>query len=296
MANKERFAVAASSLGSYFGCGFNDPLKQLMIDMGEIEDEPDDEALARMELGNLLEDASLNVIEYKLKIKIGHRNVDVENALDGKLRIKLDGETVLDGEETVVENKVSNSNSGVFTSNKGYEFQCQAYMMHRGWNQALLCGLYHGKPIWKVIRRNDEMIEDIKIMVEMVYGILNGILPKEEFPWELVHKYSSKIIVEQYDTFDPIEDGAYLERLPELNEQIKSLEDEKSSIVDYLKNKYQAVAYEDASHSLSISQYERAGGLDTLNLEMDHPEIDLTKYQKAGSVVTTVRAKRKKVA
>ena len=296
MANKERFAVAASSLGSYFGCGFNDPIKQLMIDMGEIEDEPDEDSLSRMELGNLLEDASLNVLEYKLNIKITHRNVDVENALDGKLRIKLDGETILDGVETVVENKVSNSKSGVFTKNKGYEFQCQAYMMHRGWDQALLGGLYHGKPIWKVVRRNEDMIEDIKTMVDAVYAILNGLEDKESFPWDLVHKYSNKIVVEHYDVFDPIEDGAYLERLPELNEQIKALEDEKGAIVDYLKDKYQAVAYDDAQYSLSISSYQRAGGLDTINLEMDHPELDLTKYQKEGAVVTTVRAKRKKVA
>jgi len=294
MANKERFAVAASSLGSYFGCGFNDPIKQLMIDMGEIEDEPDEEALARMELGNILEDASLNVLEYRLKIKITNRNVGVEDALDGKLRIKLDGETVLDGEDTVVENKISNSSSGVFTNNKGYEFQCQAYLLHRGWNQALLGGLFHGKPIWKVIRRNEDMIQDITTMVEAVYGILNGILSKEDFPWDLVQKYSNKIIVEQYDIFDPIEDSEYLERLTQLTSELKVLDDEKDTIVDYFKNKYKALAYTDDKYSLSVSSYQRAGSLDTLALEMEHPEIDLTKYQKAGSIVTTVRAKQKK--
>lgn len=291
---KERFAVAASSLGSYFGVGFNDPLKQLLIDTGKIEEEFDDESQERMDLGNMLEDASLNVLEYKLGVKITHRNTEVEDALDGKLRIKLDGETILDGEETVVENKVSNSKTSLFTKNKGYEFQCQAYMMHRGWNQALLGGLYQGKPIWRVIKRNDDMIEDIKVMVEKVYGIMNGILSEEDFPWELVNKYSNKIVVEHYDTFDPIEDGDYLERLPELNEQIKELTNEKDTIVDYLKNKYNAVAYNDERYSLSVSSYQRAGSLDTIALEMDHPEIDLDKYKGEGSIVTTVRAKKKR--
>lgn len=291
---KERFAVAASSLGSYFGVGFNDPLRQLLIDTGKIEEEFDDESQERMDLGNMLEDASLNVLEYKLGVKITHRNTEVEDALDGKLRIKLDGETILDGEETVVENKVSNSKTSLFTKNKGYEFQCQAYMMHRGWNQALLGGLYQGKPIWRVIKRNDDMIEDIKVMVEKVYGIMNGILSEEDFPWELVNKYSNKIVVEHYDTFDPIEDGDYLERLPELNEQIKELTNEKDTIVDYLKNKYNAVAYNDERYSLSVSSYQRAGSLDTIALEMDHPEIDLDKYKGEGSIVTTVRAKKKR--
>lgn len=291
---KERFAVAASSLGSYFGVGFNDPLRQLLIDTGKIEEEFDDESQERMDLGNMLEDASLNVLEYKLGVKITHRNIEVEDALDGKLRIKLDGETILDGEETVVENKVSNSKTSLFTKNKGYEFQCQAYMMHRGWNQALLGGLYQGKPIWRVIKRNDDMIEDIKVMVEKVYGIMNGILSEEDFPWELVNKYSNKIVVEHYDTFDPIEDGDYLERLPELNEQIKELTNEKDTIVDYLKNKYNAVAYNDERYSLSVSSYQRAGSLDTIALEMDHPEIDLDKYKGEGSIVTTVRAKKKR--
>lgn len=291
---KERFAVAASSLGSYFGVGFNDPLAQLMIDTGQMEAEFDDDAIDRMELGNILEDASLNVLEYKLGIKITHRNTEVEDALDGKLRMKLDGETIINGEETVVENKVSNSKSKVFTSDKGYEFQCQAYMMHRGWNQALLGGLYQGKPIWKIIKRNDAMIEDIKVMVERVYGIMNGILSEEDFPWDLVEKYSHKVVVDHYDTFDPIEDGEYLERLPELNDEIKALTDEKNSIVEYLKNKYSAVSYSDDNYSLSVSSYERKGSLDTIALEMDHPEIDLSKYQSAGITITTVKAKKKK--
>ncbi len=290
----ERTTVSASSLGSYFGVGFNDPLKQLMIDMGEMENDFDEEAEDRMELGNMLEDASLNFFEYKLNLFIFNRNIEVINALDGKLRLKLDGETIMDGLPTVVENKISNSTSGVFTKNKGYEFQVQSYMLAKGYEQALLCGLYMGKPVWKLIKRNDDMIDDIKEMVDVVYGILNGLLSKEDFPWHLVHKYSNKIIVEQYDTFDILEDGEYLERLPELNEELKALEDEKSSIIDYFKEKYKALAYKDDRYELTISQYQRNGTLDVNNLEMDHPEIDLTKYQSPGAVVTTVRAKKKK--
>lgn len=294
MANKERYTVTASSLGSYFGVGFNDPLKQLMIDMGEIEDEPDEEALERMELGNIMEDASLNALERKLNISISNRNVEVFDALNGMLRVKMDGETIYNGEDTVVENKYSNSKSGPFTKNMGYVLQCQAYLLHKGWNQAILGGIYQGKVIWRIVKRDEQLISDIKEMVSAVYGILNGLLSKEDYPWHLVHKYSNKVIVEQYDTFNALEDGEYLERLSTLNEQIKGLSDEKDSIVEYLKNKYKAVVFDDGAYTINISQYQRAGGLDVTLLEMDHPELDLTKYQSEGTTVTTVRVKKKK--
>ncbi len=290
----ERNTVSASSLGSYFGVGFNDPAKQLMIDMGEIENDFDEEAEERMEIGNLLEDASLNVIEFILKIKIGNRNVEVINALDGMLRLKLDGETVMDGEPTVVENKVSNSKSGVFTKNKGYLFQVQAYMMAKDYNQALLCGLYMGKPVWKIVKRDDDMIQDIKEMVTTIYGILNGLIGKDAYPWHLVEKYSSTVYEHELDLFDAIEDGEYLEHLDEANVNLKYWGDVKDKIITHFKSKYKSLAFQNDDYKLAINKYVKQGSFDDITFSMEHPEIDLEKYKKEPIEITTVRLTNKK--
>lgn len=288
LTNRERLTVTASSLGSYFGVGFNHPLEQLKIDLGLIEDELSEDEINRMELGNLLEDASLNVLEFRLGILITNRNTEVLNGLNGMLRMKLDGETVLDGENTIVENKVSNSNSGVFTNNLGYELQCQAYMAEKGYNQALLGGLYKGKPIWKIIKRNDDMIADIKEVVEAVYGILNGILGEEDYPWHIVAKYK-KSVPTALDTFDMIEDGDLIEQYATASANEKFWDNAKSEIADKLKEKYNALSYQDDSYKLTISKGTRTGGFDEVTFNMTYPNIDLTKFRKDDIETKTIR-------
>ena len=60
MAVKERFDVIASSLGSYFGVGFNTVQEQLDIDLGKTEKIFDEDAQDRMDLGNAMEDGCMN--------------------------------------------------------------------------------------------------------------------------------------------------------------------------------------------------------------------------------------------
>lgn len=276
----ERFTVTASALGSYFGVGFNSPYEQLMIDLGLVENDFDEDSEDRMRLGNELEDAVLNYFEYKLNISITNRNVKAIDALEGKLRIKIDGETIYNGEPTIVECKVSNSESGIFTKNKGYLLQIQAYMEEFGYSQALLLGLYKGKPVWTLIKRDQETIDDIKEMTDIVFGILNGILEFEtDFPWELVAKYSNTKQPETINEFD-IDDLLLAEEYVELNQESKSISSRLDQIKEAFKEKYNNVVYKDNNISFRVTESTRKGFLDEVSLEMSHPDIDLDKYRK----------------
>lgn len=290
----ERFTITASSLGSYFGVGFNDPDVQLAIDMGEIPNEFDEDSQYRMDIGNILEDASLNCLERRLGIMITNRNTKVVEAMDGMLRLKLDGETIYDGELTVVENKVSNAKSYVFTKNKGYHLQCQAYMLVTEYKQAILGGLYRGEVVYEVIKRDNEVIEDIKEMVTKVYGILNGLLSKDDFPWHLVEKYTKSGKPETSDEFDVVEDEELVVELLDIKSTKSALETREKAINAYFKSKYSNLNYTGSNYKLAISKFVREGGLDTARIELEHPDIDLSTYREAPIEITTVRVTAKK--
>lgn len=297
MNESQRYTVTASSLGSYFGVGFNTPADQLLIDTGVMVKQTTEEDEERMAIGNIMEDACLNVIEYKLNLKIFNRNVHVEEAMNGMLRFKIDGETVMDGEPTIVESKFSNATSGKFTSNKGYIFQCQAYMMAKGYNQALLCGLYEGKPIWKLIKRDEDMIADIQEMVSTVYGILNGMATTEDFPWELANKYSSYGKVENSQDFDDT-DWVLVERLADLGDIIKVLEEEKSTLQGQLKDKYESVEKVGDDFKIIIAKTEYAGKVDLDKLLTKYTDINVTEFVSPPTYVKSIRVykNKKKVA
>lgn len=289
----ERRSVQASSLGSYFGVGFNTPEEQLRIDLGIDEQVFDEDSEDRMALGRLLEDGALNYFEYKLGISIVNRNKEVIDVFDGMLRCKIDGETIYNGEDTVVENKISNSQAGVFTKDLGYALQCQAYMEGKGYPQALLLGLYQGRPALKVLKRNDELISDIYKMVTVVYGILNGILGMEEYPWDIVDKYAkedTKVTLKELD----FETVIQLDELLTINDTLKALESRKSEIQANIKNLYDNCSYSDDSFSFTISTSKRGGGFDELSFSVAHPEIDLEMYRKADTETKTMRLTRKK--
>jgi GR25 family glycosyltransferase involved in LPS biosynthesis len=146
-----------------------------------------------MELGNHLEDA---VIEYFqnviLKEPITDRNTETKWGYDEKIRYKLDGKTKIKGEPVIFENKISNSQSYKFTENKGYHIQVQAYMLCENLNKTILAGLYQGKPIYKVIDRDEELIQDIKKMTDFVVSALNGLVDfYNDYPVDLLEKYSN---------------------------------------------------------------------------------------------------------
>ena len=237
--NKERFNIIASSLSSYFGCGFNTIDEQLDLDLGLIAKEFDQEAQERMDLGNCMEEGCLNFFEKKLGIIIDERNTEYKYAVDGLLKCKRDGRTFIDGVETGVENKYSNSQSEVFTESFGYELQCQAYMMAWGLDQWLLCGMQNGKPKFKLIKANKELQKDIAELVIAVSGILMGVVPRENYPWEIVEKYSKQNALKDISSEDMEEyDKDLLHRLGELKQEIAIRKKEADELEDYAKKHY----------------------------------------------------------
>ena len=154
MALKERFTIPSSSLGDYFGVGFNTVVERFNYDLGLEEQIFDDDSQDRMDLGNAMENACMDYFEKKMGIKIDERNSEIVDIIDGRLRCKRDGRTFIDGVETGWENKYSNSSSGCFTESLGYYLQCQAYMLAWGLNQWVLSGMWRGKPVFKIIKRD----------------------------------------------------------------------------------------------------------------------------------------------
>ena len=288
--NKERFNIIASSLSSYFGCGFNTIDEQLDIDLGLISKEFDQEAQERMDLGNCMEEGCLNFFEKKLGIIIDERNTEYKYAVDGLLKCKRDGRTFIDGVETGVENKYSNSQSEVFTESFGYELQCQAYMMAWGLDQWLLCGIQNGKPKFKLIKANKELQKDIAELVIAVSGILMGVVPRENYPWEIVEKYSKQKALKDISSGDMEEyDKDLLHRLGELKQEIAIRKKEADELEDYAKKHYADSKYSDGDFRYVISTGQRRGDIDKDRLSIDYPNINLEDYRKPTTTYSTIR-------
>lgn len=289
---KSRDYVNSSSLGSYFGVGFNTPNEQIEIDLGIIEAEFDEAAQDRLLLGRVMEDSALDYFEQKLGIKIDKRNEELMTGLEGRLVGKIDGFTVLNDLPTVVENKISNSQSGPFTENMGYVLQCQAYMLMTSAPQALLCGIYQGKPIMKIIKRDEDIISDITEIVEFVHEVLTGLESFENYPRHILEKYSKVQILETLDNFDSKDEEAVNELIT-LKEKQKVLEGRIKVIEAGLKEKFEAGKFENDYYSFALSEGSRKGGLDEFALSIDYPDLDLSKYRKPESKFKTIRIKGK---
>lgn len=287
---KERYDIIASSLSSYFGVGFNTIEEQLDIDRGLMAKEVDEDAQDRMDLGIAMEDGCLNYFEKKLNIIIDERNNEYKYAVNGLLKCKRDGRTFIDGVETGVENKYSNSKTKCFTDDFGYELQCQAYMMAWGLDQWLLCGMWQGQPKMKMIKANKEIQKDIEDLVTSISSILMGISSIEDYPWEIVEKYSKTSQPKNLsdDELEPY-DKELLHRLGELKEEIKLKEAECKELEDYAKTHYADSKYQDEDYKYVISTGERKGGFDEDKLSIEHPEIDLTQYRKPSTTYTQIR-------
>jgi predicted phage-related endonuclease len=288
--SKQRDYVRASSLGSYFGVGFNSPEDQLKIDLGQVEESFDEAAQDRMTLGLEFEDAALNYFEKKFGTTITNRNIETLPLYGSKLVGKVDGMTIIDGERTVVENKISNSQSYKFTDNLGYILQCQAYMMGTETDQALLCGIYQGKPIYKIIKRDEEIISDIRTMVDFIHSVMLGLDTFDNYPTQLLQKYSKTKLLEPLLNVTAY-DKATFENLATIKEEIKKLETQKKDIEEIIKNKYDIGIYADTDIELKINEYRKAGGVDVDALTLDYPDIDINKYQKPPVVYRTINTK-----
>lgn len=297
MSLKSRDYVNSSALGSYFGVGFNSPNEQIEIDLGNVAPEFDEAAQDRMALGRHLEDATLNYFQDKLGIAINNRNEELITGLDGRLVGKIDGLTDLNGVETVVEMKISNSQSGPFTENLGYILQCQAYMMMTQTKQALLCGLYQGKPIMKIVKRDDQIIDDIIRMVTFIHEVLVGINTFDNYPTDILERYSRTQLLEDIDNLTP-KDEEDIMQLAVLKDKKKVLEEQISAIETRLKDNYESGKFENDLISFSISQNERKGGLDEMNLSIwlsaNGIDIDLESFRKPSSRYKTLKIKSKR--
>ena len=287
---KQRFDLIASSLSSYFGVGFNTIEEQLDIDLGKTIKEVDPEAQDRMDLGNAMENGCLDYFQKKLNIVIDERNSEYKYAVNGLLKCKRDGRTFIDGVETGVENKYSNAKTKCFTEDFGYELQCQAYMMAWGLDQWLLCSMWQGQPRMKLIKKNEELQKDIEDLVTAVSSILMGIASIDDYPWEIVEKYS-KVSSTKSLTDEDIEDydKELLHRIGELKDEIKVRETECKELEEYAKTHYADSKYQDEDYKYVISTGERKGGFDEDKLSIEHPEIDLTQYRKPSTSYTQIR-------
>lgn len=292
---KERFDIIASSLSSYFGVGFNTIEEQLDIDRGLMVKEVDEDAQDRMDLGNAMEEGCLNYFQKKLNIVIDERNSEYKYAVNGLLKCKRDGRTFIDGVETGVENKYSNSKTKCFTDDFGYELQCQAYMMAWGLDQWLLCGMWQGQPKMKLIKKNEELQKDIEEVVTTISSILMGISSIEDYPWETINKYAKVNSLKSLEDGDIEEyDKEILHRIGELKDEIKVRETECKELEEYAKSHYADSRYQDEDYKYVISTGSRKGEIDKDKLSIEHPDIDLEEYRKPSTTYSTIRVTARK--
>lgn len=292
---KERFDVIASSLSSYFGVGFNTVQEQLDIDLGKTAKEFDDDAQDRMNLGNAMEDGCINYFETKMGILIDERNSEYKYACDGKLKCKRDGRTFLDGVETGWENKYSNSSSGPFTDDLGYEIQCQAYMMAWGLDQWVLAGMWCGKPYYKLIKANPEIQADIEAIVDAVVEIEMGLREVDDYPWDIVAKYSKQVKLKELNDEDLEQyDKDLLNSVGKLKQQKKVIEDKLKQLEDYAKKHYDDSKWEDDDFKYTISTSNGRATFDKATFSIENPTIDIMKYYKEGTPFRTIRCTAKK--
>ena len=287
--NKERFDVIASSLSSYFGVGFQTVQEQLDIDLGIVPKEFDDESQDRMDLGNVMENACMDYFEKKMTIVIDERNSEMKYACDGKLKCKRDGRTFLNSIETGWENKYSNA-AECFTDSLGYKIQCQAYMMAFGLSQWVLAGMWQGKPVYRLIKADPEIQADIELIVNAVYDILIGISTIEDYPWEIVAKYSAqkKLVNLEEDEISDY-DKQVLLAIGKLNVKKKEIEEKLDTLKNYAKSKFADSKYKDDFFKYTITSSNGRSSFDKHLFSIENPTIDIEKYYILGSPYQTIK-------
>lgn len=277
---KSRYYITPSSLASYFGCGFNSPEEQFSIDSGAEAADFDDEAQKRMKLGTLLEDAVIQYFEEEVfKTPITDRNEEIKFGYGGKIKYAIDGRLMLD-KPTGFENKVSNSESYKFTEHKGYHIQVQAYMLCEDLEQFVLGGLYKGKPVWKIIYRDEDMINDIKIMTEFVVDALQGLVDfYEDFPVDLLEKHSASKLYEPITNLSK-RTVEYLHKLGELNAEKARVEKEIKTLKEQYGDDMELTegVYEDDKVKVTVSRWTKKGSFDLDVFKNANPHFDLVPY------------------
>ena len=294
---KIRYYITPSSLGSYFGVGFNSPEEQFRIDTGQDKSYFDDESMLRMELGNYLEESATDYFQDIIfKVPITDRNEEVKWGLDNRVKYKLDGIIHFKDKKAVFENKISNSNSTKFTEDLTYMFQIQTYMMCEELDTAVIAGLYHGKPIYRIYERNEDMVIDIKEMINFVINALEGMVDfYEDFPVHLLEKYSPNKKIYEPVTELPRMTVEYIHKLADLQKQVKALNDEIKMLNTMHNNNVgiEEGSYEDDYLTMNVSNVVRRGGFDVDKFITDFPFLDLEDYFKPDTQYQVKRLKIK---
>lgn len=295
---KQRFYITPSSLASYFGCGFNTPEEQFAIDSGEKAADFDEDSKLRMALGNHLEDAIIQYFENEVfHTPITDRNTELKWGYDEKILYKIDGKLIYKDKPTIFENKVSNSKSYRFTENMGYHIQVQAYMLCEGYEQAILGGLYQGKPIWKLITINNDIVEDIKTVTDFIYNCLNGMADfVEDYPRHILEKYGVEKI---YEPIENLSDYTieYFHKLAELNSKKSDIEKEIKLLKEQHEEDFDVSSgvYEDDKVKVRVSEWLQKGSFDLDRFKLAHPDINTDEFFTEDVVRTKVVVKLKDV-
>jgi predicted phage-related endonuclease len=117
-----------------------------------------------------------------------------------------------------------------------------------------------------------------------------GLETFDNYPTHLLAKYSKTKLLEPLTSVTAY-DRATFENLATIRAQIKVLEDQKREIEELIKNKYDTGIYADDNIEVKISEYSKAGGIDVDTLNLDYPQIDLTKYTKPPITYRTITTK-----
>lgn len=286
-----RTQLQASAVSSYMGIGFRTPEEQFLIDTGQEKPVFTKEQQLRMELGNYLEEGTLNYFETAnwLNEPIFDRNTEVREGLNGMVRYKIDGRT----EDAVVDAKIT-SGEQAFVFNKGYLCQLHIYMMAEGLRKAHLIGVHQGTPKWRTLHFDDEFAQDILEVVTYVYGMLNGINDWDNYPYHILDKYSS--VIYDKDNEQQLQKAhlTLVEEYLDLNEKIKLLETRKKEIAEEFNSNYKYVDFKDNNYKVKIAEQSRKGSFDLSLLLIDYPELDIDKYTKEPTVFPKIDIRRVK--
>lgn len=288
-----RNSIRASALGSYFGVGYNDPLVQLENDMGNEEIIFSLAQTQAMEVSTLLEDGILNIVEARNNCLVTERNTAVLEAMGGKLRVVADGFTTINGVNHVVEVKhVASGENPIY--NRGYHFQVMAQILayrEKGVDvdKGILACVYQGRYYQIFLELTDEVEKDIYIMVNTIVAILQGDLPVDMYPVNILEKYT--ILPEESQEFDT-DDAQKVHDLIKIKTDLKELGTQEKELTDYFKNKYSALDYlTDTGNKITVAKQIRKGSIDYAAIETDYPDIPFEDYRKESSEYQVVRTK-----
>ena len=122
-----------------------------------------------------------------------------------------------------------------------------------------------------------------------------GIRSIDDYPWDVVEKYSKQKQLKVL-TDDDLEeyDKQLLNSVGKLKAQKKAIEDKLKELEEYAKLHYEDSKWEDADFKYSISTSAGRSTFDKNTFSIENPTIDINKYYKEGTPFRTIRCTAKK--